>query len=210
MKKFIFFAFILFFILLFGRQSYAQEWFEVKWVFDGDTIVLKDGRRVRYIGINAPEIDHDNQKAEPFGYKATGFNKRLVLSKKVRLEFDKQRHDQYKRLLAYVFLEDGTFVNAALAGQGYAYLLYYKSSARYYDVLLKSQHDAMSAKKGMWNSLEEKERVYVGNKRSKRFHLETCPFGKKIADKNRRIFSKKWDAFWQGYAPCKKCVLQDH
>ena len=55
-------------ILLFAPAPtvIAQTWFTVKWVTDGDTIVLSNGKRVRYIGINAPEIDHDNHRAQPF------------------------------------------------------------------------------------------------------------------------------------------------
>ncbi|MBW2406005.1 MAG: thermonuclease family protein [Deltaproteobacteria bacterium] len=83
----------------------------MKWVHDGDTIVLTDGRYVRYIGINAPEIAHDNHKAEAFGYEAKNYNKSLVRSKTVRLEFDKEKYDRHGRLLAYVFLLNGTFIN---------------------------------------------------------------------------------------------------
>ncbi|MDL1982565.1 MAG: hypothetical protein LWX02_14125, partial [Deltaproteobacteria bacterium] len=59
-------------------QSFAESWFNVKWVDDGDTIVLMDDRRVRYIGINAPEIDHKGKKAEPCGYSAKNYNKNMV------------------------------------------------------------------------------------------------------------------------------------
>ena len=47
-------------------------------VSHGDTVVFKDGRHVRYIGMNAPETAHDNQKAGPFGYEAKKFNESLV------------------------------------------------------------------------------------------------------------------------------------
>ena len=72
---------VMFFLLTAGFSS-AQTWYTVKWVNDGDTIVLANGWRVRYIGINAPEIDHENQKAQPFGYEARSFNNKLVLSQK--------------------------------------------------------------------------------------------------------------------------------
>jgi len=76
---------IIFFLLTTGYSS-AQTWYSVKWVNDGDTIVLTNGWRVRYIGIDAPEIDHENQKAQPYGYKAASFNKkwknRIIFSTK--------------------------------------------------------------------------------------------------------------------------------
>ena len=195
-------------ILLIGATTTVnQKWIRVKWVSDGDTIVLSDDRHVRYIGINAPEIAHDKQKAEAFGYAAKKYNQSLVLSKKVRLEFDKETHDRYGRLLAYIFLADGTFINKKMIEKGYAYVLHLRPNLKYDGVLLKAQRDAMSAKKGMWRNLNDKEhKVYVGSKRSKRFHLKTCSYGKRIKRKNRVLFTKKWDAFWNGFSPCKQCM----
>ena len=195
-------------ILLIGATTTVnQKWIRVKWVSDGDTIVLSDDRHVRYIGINAPEIAHDNQKAEAFGYAAEKYNQSLILSKKVRLEFDKETHDRYGRLLAYIFLADGTFINKKMIEKGYAYVLHLRPNLKYDGVLLKAQRGAMSAKKGMWRNLNDKEhKVYVGSKRSKRFHLKTCSYGKRIKRKNRVLFTKKWDAFWNGFSPCKQCM----
>jgi len=207
-RKYIFlYVFFLSFFLS-GRLSLAHEYYFVKRVNDGDTILLEDGQNVRYIGINAPEIDHDNKKAEHFGYKANVFNKKLLTSKKVRLEFDLERYDQYGRLLAYVFLQDGTFVNKVMIEQGCAYFLSRKPNIRYGQVLFKSQRKAMSAKKGIWRNWRKQTDVYSGNKRSKRFHHKTCPFGKKIGKTNRIFFSSRWDAFWKGFAPCKKCISE--
>ena len=68
--KYVRLALALTFFLLTAGYSSARTWYTVKWVNDGDTIVLINGWRVRYIGIDAPEIDHENQKAQPYGYKA--------------------------------------------------------------------------------------------------------------------------------------------
>jgi micrococcal nuclease len=184
-----------------------QKCISVKWVNDGDTIVLSNGQHVRYIGINAPEIAHDNHKAEAFGYAAKKYNQSLVLSKKVRLEFDKEKHDHYGRLLAYIFLLDGTLINKKMIEKGYAYVLHLRPNVKYDGVLLKAQRDAMSAKQGMWRNWNEQEgKEYVGSKRSKRFHLKSCPYGKNIEKRNRVFFTRKWDAFWSGFAPCKRCM----
>ena len=92
---------LLVWLLLFVcQQASAAEWNQVKWVVDGDTVVLIDGQKVRYIGINTPEVAHDDQSAEPYGETAKRFNALLVNRKKVRLEFDKERFDRYQRLLA--------------------------------------------------------------------------------------------------------------
>ena len=194
-------------ILLIGATEVEEKSIGVKWVNDGDTIVLSDGRHVRYIGINAPEIAHDNQKAEAFGYAAKKYNQSLVRSKKVRLEFDKENYDRYGRLLAYIFLLDGTFVNKEMIEKGYAYALPRKPNVKYDRMLLQIQRDAMSAKQGMWRNWNDKEgEEYLGSKKSKRFHLKTCPYVKRIKKRNRVFFTRKWDAFWSGYAPCKRCM----
>ncbi len=205
--------FFLAFIIM-GRPSVAQEEVKVRWVIDGDTIILTDGRHVRYIGINTPEIEHEYQKAEPYGDQAKKYNEKLVFSKTVRLQIDKEQHDHFGRMLAYVFLPDGTFINQAMLAQGYAYLLPQKPNIKYAKILLEAQRDAMSAKKGMWGEMAEEEGGYSGNRRTKRFHATACPFGKKISLTNRISFKSKRDAFWAGFAPGKRClaskIIRDH
>lgn len=199
---------VLFLLLATVDDATAQTWYAVKWVSDGDTIVLTNGQRVRYIGINCPEIDHENQKGQPYAYKARSFNKQLVLSQKIRLEFDQERHDQYGRWLAYTFLTDGSFLNLRLLQKGYAYYLYRMPNVKYHKILLKAQQDAMQAQKGLWHNWQEKKDAYIGNRRSRRFHLATCRFASKIDWKNRIHFSTKWDAFIAGFAPAKKCIKE--
>ena len=169
-------------------------------------MVLSNGRKVRYIGINAPELAHEDHSAEPYGEASKRFNASLVNREKIRLEFDKERRDQYGRLLAYVFLKNGTFVNTEMLLNGYAFLLYHRPNTKHYAVMLQSQRAAMSAKKGIWQSWKERQQDYVANNRSRRFHLPTCPFGKRIEPRNRVVFQKKWAAFWEGYAPAKRCM----
>ncbi len=184
---------------------YAQEYIKVRWVDDGDTIVLADGRRVRYIGINAPEIAHKNRKTEPYGDKAKHYNKSLVLSKKIRIVFDKEKFDRYGRVLAYVYLADNTFVNLKVLESGLAYYYPHSLNRKYRELFLKTQRKAMKAKCGIWNRLDQKGALVIGNKKSRRFHTETCRYGKQIKKSNRVILLNKWKAFWEGYAPCKEC-----
>ena len=192
--------------ILFQQTSRADSWNRVKWVIDGDTVVLVDGQKVRYIGINAPELAHDDHRAEPYGEASKRFNALLVNRKKVRLEFDKERFDRYHRLLAYVFLKNATFVNAEMLTNGYAYFLRKRPNLKYDEILLQAQRSAMSARRGIWQNWKENENTVVGNKNSFRFHLPTCPYGRQIKPQNRIVFQKKWDAYWQGYAPGKRCM----
>ena len=206
MKQLIALLFVFLVFLLFQQTSSADTWHRVKWVVDGDTVVLSQGQKVRYIGIDAPELARDGHKAEPYADASKQFNVALVNRKTVRLEFDKERTDQYKRLLAYVFLKDGIFVNAEILSNGYAYLLYHRPNIKHISTMLQSQRAAMSARKGIWRNWTEPPEKYVANKRSRRFHLPGCTFGKRIKPQNRIVFQKKWQAFWEGYAPAKRCL----
>ncbi len=202
------FAICLFFLLtlsgLYGVAS-ASSFHRVRWVDDGDTVVLADGRRVRFIGINAPEVAHENSPAERFGPEAGDFNRKLVLKKKVRLEFDRNKYDQYGRVLAYIFLQDGTFVNAELLKGGYAYYVFRRPNKKYDPLLLRCQRKAMSKKVGMWQWFPDQKGPFLGNSHSRRFHRMMCNFGKATSTKHRIFFKNKYEALWAGYSPCKSC-----
>ena len=204
----VFYCSVIAIILLCADPSSAQSRHTVRWVSDGDTIVLDNGRRVRYIGINAPEIDHEDRKAQPFGYRAKAFNKKLVAAQTVRIEYDADRRDRYGRDLAYVYLSDHTFVNVRMLEAGLAFYLYRKPNLKYGKRLHKAQQSAMTAGNGMWRNWGEKEKTYIGNRNSRRFHAPTCKFAQRIKSTNRIVFSSRWAAFYQGYAPSKICIAE--
>ncbi len=189
-------------------EASSDDFISVRRVYDGDTIELENGMHVRYIGINAPEIAHQEKPGEPFSLESLAFNEKIVLSKSVRIQTDREISDQYNRRLAYVFLQDGMFVNQEIVRNGLAHVLYKAPNIIYDASLLKSQQEAMEAGKGMWGNWKEKPSDYIGNKNSRRFHLKTCAFGQRTSKQNRIQFGRKWDAFWSGYAPCKKCMGQ--
>lgn len=198
---------IVFFSLVFlPAMLQAGDWYRVKAVTDGDTILLQDGRFVRYIGINAPEIAHADKKGEPFGDLSTRYNSRLVRSGRVRLEFDRQKYDHYDRLLAYVYNEGGVMVNRAMIESGMASCLYKAPNIRYEKELLEAQMGAMNASKGIWKLLGRAGGIVIGNKRSKRFHRADCRNAKKMSKKNRVRISTQWQAFKRGYSPGKNCL----
>ncbi len=187
----------------------AGDWVAVDWVADGDTIILQDGRHVRYIGIDTPEIDHENHRAAPMGYEARSFNRQLVLGQRLRLVYDREKKDRYGRTLAYVYRSDGLFVNAELLKQGYAHVLFRKPNTSQERSLLSAQRAAMQAGRGLWRLVEKDEaplQAFRGNRRSKRYHSHDCPMGKTISDKNRVWLKNQWEAFWSGYAPARECI----
>lgn len=128
----------------------AARWAVVERVIDGDTVVLVGGERVRYIGVDTPELHHPKKPVEAYARQARAFNRRWVEGKRVRLEFDVERRDRYGRLLAYVYLEDGTFVNAELIAQGYAQILTIPPNVKYQDLFLKLQREARESGRGLW------------------------------------------------------------
>ena len=97
----------------------------VKFVYDGDTLLLTDDRKIRIIGIDTPETKHHKQKAQTYGAKATEALRALLKrhNNHIQLRFGKQRKDRYSRTLAHVFLADGTNVSNWLLEHGYAAIL---------------------------------------------------------------------------------------
>lgn len=187
----------------------ANAWVMAKWVVDGDTIVLQDGRHVRYTGIDTPEIDHKNHRAAPMGYEAQSMNRQLVEGWHLRLVYDREKTDRYGRTLAYVYRSDGLFVNAELLKQGYAYVLYRFPNTSKEEILLSAQRDAMGKGRGIWQTVKKNQKTphaYLGNRRSRRFHAHDCLKGKSMSEKNRAWLNNQWTAFWAGYAPARECI----
>jgi len=144
-------------------KSYDYENVLVKRVVDGDTLVLANGDRVRLIGIDTPEIHESNKlyrdsqrsqqsasEIKEMGERSYQFTKNLVEGKVVSLEFDVEKRDKYKRLLAYVYLKDKTFVNAEIIKQGYASLMTYPPNVKYADLFLELYREARENKRGLW------------------------------------------------------------
>ena len=105
---------------------------------------------VRYIGIDTPETKHPTKEVEPYGKEASEANRKLVDGKTVRLEFDVQEQDRYGRLLAYVYLEEGTFVNAWLVQHGYAAVMTVPPNVKHQELFLRLQREAREEGRGLW------------------------------------------------------------
>ena len=138
-------AIILSSLLLSGCIS-PPETAKVTQVIDGDTIIIEGNYRVRYIGIDTPEV---YPKVEEYGIEAWKANRRLVEGKEVRLERDATETDKYDRLLRYVYVGD-VFVNAELVRQGLAEAKAYPPDTKYQDYLEKLEAEARLAGRGMW------------------------------------------------------------
>ena len=118
-------------------------------VYDGDTVRLANGEKVRYIGIDTPEMNYKRPPAEYFAQEAKYFNSNLVYGKNVRLEFDIEKRDKYGRLLAYVFTDD-IFVNEEMIREGYANTLTIPPNVKYADKFRKLLREAKTEHRGLW------------------------------------------------------------
>ncbi len=127
----------------------SQNYARVVRVIDGDTVEIEGGERLRYIGIDTPEVARPSQPGEYLGEEAAEKNRELVLGKKVRLEGDVQDRDEYGRLLRYVWLDD-ILVNAELVRLGYAYSYTLPPNVKYQELFLRLEREAREKKLGLW------------------------------------------------------------
>lgn len=132
--------------------SISGELFTVIRVLDGDTIELNSGERVRYVGVDTPELGRAGKPAQCFADEAAQMHSAWVTGKRVRLEKDRSNQDRYGRLLRFVYLEDGTFVNALLVREGAA-----RASAYRPDLSKKTEFEQLEAQaraegKGQWGA----------------------------------------------------------
>ncbi|MFM8341498.1 MAG: thermonuclease family protein [Methylomonas sp.] len=149
-----------------GRQHYSDQadgnaqkmaieappttYYQVEKVFDGDTILLSNGSKVRFLGINTPEVAGGRKTEEQGGQAAKNWLKQRLEHNKVSLQFDVEKQDNYQRSLAYVFDEQKRNINLELVKNGLAAVSIFPPNLKYLDQLLAAQQSAESAKLGIW------------------------------------------------------------
>ncbi len=132
-------------------------------VIDGDTIevsIAGESYKVRYIGIDTPELDDKRPKFCALAQEATRYNRQLVEGKTVRLEKDISETDQYGRLLRYVYVGD-TLVSAELVRQGLAWVKPYPPDIKYQGILEEAEAEARQDKIGIWQEIEPPPSITV-------------------------------------------------
>ena len=122
-------------------------------VVDGDTLELRDGTRVRLIGIDTPETVHPDFGDECYGREASRYTERLLHSGDgLRLVFDVDRYDQYGRLLAYVYrAADDLFVNARIVARGFAYVATVPPNVAHAERFRRLARAAREGELGLWS-----------------------------------------------------------
>lgn len=117
-------------------------------VTDGDTVEISPevlgNDTVRLIGVDTPE------RGQPLYDEATLFAEENLEGRSVALELDAEREDDYGRLLAYLYLPDGSMFNEALVREGYAQVASFPPNTRYLERFEAAQEKAREAERGIW------------------------------------------------------------
>jgi endonuclease YncB( thermonuclease family) len=133
-------------------QPAFDETTSVRSIHDGDTLTLKDGRKVRLIGINTPELSRDNKPAEPFAVAAREALKSLLSnSSTISLVYGKDKADRYGRLLAHIYTAEGENVQQDLLSQGMASAIVIPPNTTYAACYLAAEKTARCQHRGIWN-----------------------------------------------------------
>ncbi|HWO07090.1 MAG TPA: thermonuclease family protein [Candidatus Paceibacterota bacterium] len=138
-----------------GMAEGAEPTYAVTKIIDGDTIAVSiDGKTetVRLIGIDTPETVDTRVEVQCFGAESFAKLRSLLTNRKVSLEIDEGEgeRDKYKRLLAYVFRDDGLFINKYMVEEGYAYEYTYDTAYHYQKEFRAAETAAKNAQKGLW------------------------------------------------------------
>jgi endonuclease YncB( thermonuclease family) len=125
---------------------------KVRFVHDGDTLVLTDNTRVRLIGINTPEVARDDKPAEPLAIRARDRLRQLLFrhNHQVLMLAGEQKRDRHGRVLANMWLKDGTDISAELLRAGLGWLVAIPPNLRFVDCHRKAEDKARAAQLGVW------------------------------------------------------------
>ena len=135
---------------------HIDESVRVNYVYDGDTLQLEDGRKVRLMGIDTPEVFTRHGKIAP-DVKASGEQAKAALqqqlslvNQRISLAYGPQRFDRYKRTLAHAFLPDGKNIQAWLISQGYAIAFTTPPNDKMSDCYRQQELEARQQERGIW------------------------------------------------------------
>jgi endonuclease YncB( thermonuclease family) len=177
-------AFLVFSILFSFSQTLAAEdadsnikWYIVDKTLSGDKIKLQSGSVVTYASLKAPDMKSFSKQIEDLGAESMEYNRLLVEGKNVRLEWGSQIRSDEGDYLAFVYLEDGTFVNHKVLKDGFAKLNVTAPNLEHAEELERVARGARSKRRGLWRhepATPFEKIYYVGDKMKKTFHEPDC------------------------------------
>jgi endonuclease YncB( thermonuclease family) len=176
----------------------------VRNVYDGDTLTLVDERRVRFLGIDTPEI----KEKQPFAEEAKAYTKELCHKKDIWISFEPghEKQDHYGRLLCFVWVQQGNgylCVNEGIvhAGLANAYIPNKEAKLHNWDKMIALQSQAKAAKRGLWSTFEDFT-VYK-TKNGSAYHKKDCSH---LSGIHNLTELKASEASAQGLHPCRTCL----
>ncbi|WP_460804312.1 thermonuclease family protein [Microbulbifer agarilyticus] len=129
----------------------ADEVVGLKQVIDGDTLRLSDGRRVRLIGVNTPELARGKRPAQPLAKEAKDFTERFLAGGDLELVYDRDRRDNHGRILAYVYNHRGDSLESALLSAGLAFHIAVAPNLALSECLASREREARLRQRGVWS-----------------------------------------------------------
>jgi micrococcal nuclease len=133
--------------------DHIGQYAKVTKIYDGDTLRLNDGRKLRFIGINTPELAYDDKPDEPLAQEARHRLTQLIPpGSQIGLVYGKQRKDRHQRTLAHVFTHDGLNVSSALVKEGLAFAIVVPPNDRYVECYFGVEQQARKQGKGIWST----------------------------------------------------------
>jgi micrococcal nuclease len=122
-------------------------------IYDGDTVKLKDGRKIRLTGIDTPELGRNNRPTQAYASKAKNALIKLLKQSdnKIGLSFGVERHDKYKRTLAHLYLPDGSSIQAFLLRNGFATAFTTPPNDHFTDCYQTAELKARNSHRGIWS-----------------------------------------------------------
>ena len=148
-----------------GEPARQAEWRLCERVIDGDTIVLDGDEHVRLIGVDTLEKNDVRPEVRRMARQAASLARALAGGRKVRLEYDQTRYDRYHRTLAYVYLEDGTLLNAEIVRRGYGFA-YVRFPFRRMEEFRAYERAAREGGAGLWGTPAGQELKATGRRTS--------------------------------------------
>lgn len=180
----------------------------VKEVLTGDTVRLAGGKTLKYAAVAAPPLQSIIPLLRQYGEASKEFNRQLVEGKTVRMEWGPKLRDEHGNLLAYVYLEDGAFVNDELIKAGHAKQRSLPPNTQHSGLFRRSELNARRDRLGLWKDEPENPYLkseYLGDKNTKIFYFPTSPELERIPESYLVKFRTKIDAKAAGYRPCATC-----
>eukprot|EP00542_Grammatophora_oceanica_P009179 CAMPEP_0194045538 /NCGR_PEP_ID=MMETSP0009_2-20130614/16847_1 /TAXON_ID=210454 /ORGANISM="Grammatophora oceanica, Strain CCMP 410" /LENGTH=226 /DNA_ID=CAMNT_0038690411 /DNA_START=23 /DNA_END=703 /DNA_ORIENTATION=+ len=180
------------------------EQHSVRNVYDGDTLTLTDERRVRFLGIDTPEI----KEKQPYAEEAKAYTKDRCHKVDIWISFEpgQPQTDHYGRLLAFVWVEQSSkflCVNEGIVGEGLASVYAPNKDAQLHnwDKLLALQKQARACRKGIWSTFEDFDVVKTANGTA--YHKRDCTH---LSQVRHLTQLKATEAADMGLHPCRTCL----